>query len=64
MGTLAAVRRGPGDGTTTTSKSVRRLSAAVGGFETRLRGGTRFLGELQVGLRDVPDVRIVVGWTF
>lgn len=37
---------------------------AVGGIETKLKGGTRFLAELQVGIGDVPDVRVLVGWTF
>jgi len=36
----------------------------VGGIETKLKGGTRFLAELQVGLADAPDIRAVVGWTF
>ncbi len=37
---------------------------AVGGIETKLKGGSRFLAELQVGIGDVPDVRALVGWTF
>jgi len=37
---------------------------AVGGIETKLKGGNRFLAELQVGIGDVPDVRVLVGWTF
>ena len=38
---------------------------AVGGIETKLTGGNRFLAELQVGgVGDVPDVRVLVGWTF
>jgi len=37
---------------------------AVGGIETKLKGGTRFLAEVQVGVGDVPDVRVLVGWTF
>ena len=37
---------------------------AVGGIETKLEGGSRFLAELQVGVGDVPDVRALVGWTF
>ena len=32
--------------------------------ETKLKGGTRFLAELQVGLGDVPDIRVLAGWTF
>ena len=37
---------------------------AVGGIETKLKSGNRFLAELQVGIGDVPDVRVLVGWTF
>ena len=37
---------------------------AVGGIETKLKGGNKFLAELQVGIGDVPDVRVLVGWTF
>ena len=37
---------------------------AVGGVETKLKAGNRFLAELQVGIGDVPDVRVLVGWTF
>ena len=37
---------------------------AVGGIETKLKGGTRFLAELQVGVGDVPDFRVLAGWTF
>jgi hypothetical protein len=37
---------------------------AVGGIETRFKSGTRFLAELQVGVGDVPEVRMLVGWTF
>jgi hypothetical protein len=37
---------------------------AVGGIETKLKGGNRFLAELQAGIGDVPDVRVLVGWTF
>jgi len=37
---------------------------AVGGIETKLKGGNRFLTELQLGIGDVPDVRVLVGWTF
>ena len=36
----------------------------VGGIETKLKGGSRFLAEIQAGFGDVPDVRILVGWTF
>jgi len=36
---------------------------AVGGVETKLKSGNRFLAELQVGIGDVPDVRVLVGWT-
>jgi opacity protein-like surface antigen len=38
--------------------------AIVGGIEARLKGGTRFLVELQIGLGDVPDVKLLAGWTF
>jgi len=38
---------------------------AVGGIETQFKGGTRFLAELQVDIvGDVPDFRMLVGWTF
>jgi len=37
---------------------------AVGGIETTLNSGTRFLAELNVGLGDIPEVRVLVGWTF
>ena len=37
---------------------------AVGGIETKFKSGNRFLAELQVGIGDVPDVRVLVGWTF
>lgn len=37
---------------------------AVGGIELPLDGGTRFLAELQIGFSDLPDVRLVAGWTF
>lgn len=37
---------------------------AVGGIETKLKSGTRFLGEIQVGIDNGPDFRVVVGWTF
>ena len=37
---------------------------AVGGIETKLKGGNKFLAELQLGIGDVPDVRVLVGWTF
>ena len=38
--------------------------AGVGGIETKLKGGTRFLAELQLGFGDVPDVKVLIGWTF
>jgi hypothetical protein len=40
--------------------------AAVGGIETRVgRGTTRFLAELQLRVvSDMPDAKIMVGWTF
>jgi hypothetical protein len=38
---------------------------AVGGIETKLKSGTRFLAELNVGLTsDIPEIRVLVGWTF
>ena len=37
---------------------------AVGGIETKFKSGNRFLAELQLGIGDVPDVRVLVGWTF
>ena len=38
--------------------------AAVGGVETRLSGGARFLVEIQLGFGDIPDVKLMAGWTF
>lgn len=38
--------------------------AGVGGFETRLDSGNRFLLEVQVGFQDLPDVKLMAGWTF
>ncbi len=38
--------------------------AGVGGIETKLKSGTRFLAELQLGFGDIPDVKVLVGWTF
>jgi len=38
--------------------------AAIGGIETRLKGGTRFLAEIQLGFGDIPDVKLMAGWTF
>jgi hypothetical protein len=37
---------------------------ALGGVETKLKGGNRFLAELQLGIGDVPNIRVLVGWTF
>ena len=37
---------------------------AVGGIETKFKSGNRFLAELQLGIGDLPDVRVLVGWTF
>ena len=37
---------------------------AVGGIETKLKSGKRFLAELQVGIGDVPEIRVLAGWTF
>jgi hypothetical protein len=36
----------------------------VGGIETKLSGGARFLAELQLGFADLPEVKLVAGWTF
>ncbi len=38
--------------------------AAVGGIEMKLDGGSRFLGELSIGLSDLPEMKITAGWTF
>lgn len=38
--------------------------AAVGGIEMKLKGGSRFLAELQVGFNDIHEVRAIAGWTF
>ncbi len=38
--------------------------ALVGGIETTLKSGTRFLVELQIGLSDIPDAKLMAGWTF
>lgn len=38
--------------------------AALGGIETRFKGGTRFLAELQVGVTNHPDIKVMIGWTF
>jgi hypothetical protein len=38
--------------------------AAVGGIETRLRSGTRFLAELQLELTHHPEIKVMAGWTF
>jgi hypothetical protein len=37
---------------------------AVGGIEMKLSGGSRFLAELQLGFSDLPDVKLLAGWTF
>ncbi len=37
---------------------------AVGGIEMKLDGGSRFLAELNVGFADLPEVKVVAGWTF
>lgn len=37
---------------------------AVGGFEVKMRGGTRFLTELQIGFGDIHDLKLMVGWKF
>lgn len=38
--------------------------AAVGGIETKLEQGGKFLAEIQIGMSDLPDVKLVAGWTF
>lgn len=38
--------------------------AGVGGIEVAFAGGTRFLLELQLGFGDIPDTRLMAGWTF
>ncbi len=39
--------------------------AGVGGIETRLKSGIRFLAEIQIRLAgDIPDAKLLVGWTF
>jgi len=38
--------------------------AAVGGIETNLQGGGKFLAEIQIGTGDLPDVKLLAGWTF
>jgi hypothetical protein len=38
--------------------------AALGGIETRLKSGTRFLAELQVELTNHPEIKVMAGWTF
>ena len=38
--------------------------AAVGGIETEMSSGSKFLAEIQVGFRDLPEVKLVAGWTF
>ena len=38
--------------------------AAVGGIEVDMDGGSRFLAEIQVGFSDLPDVKLIAGWTF
>jgi hypothetical protein len=38
--------------------------AALGGIETRLKSGTRFLAELQVEVTHHPEIKVMAGWTF
>ena len=47
-----------------TGVGFRGCGPRVGGIETKLKGGSRFLAELQVGVGDVPDIRVLAGWTF
>jgi hypothetical protein len=37
---------------------------AVGGIEMQLEGGNRFLAEVQFGFSDLPEVKVLAGWTF
>ena len=37
---------------------------AIGGIETRLKSGNRFLAELAVGVDGNPDFKVMVGWIF
>ncbi len=37
---------------------------AVGGFEMTFSGGTRFHTELQAGIGDIHDFKLMAGWTF
>ncbi len=37
---------------------------AVGGIEMKLSGGARFLAELQLGFGDLPEAKVLAGWTF
>ena len=39
-------------------------TAPVGGVEMKLDGGTRFLAEIQFGIGDIHDAKVMVGWTF
>ena len=36
----------------------------VGGIEMTLKGGSRFLAEIQFGFGDIHDAKVMVGWTF
>jgi hypothetical protein len=38
--------------------------AAVGGIEMEMSGGSKFLAEVQVGFNDLPEVKLIAGWTF
>jgi len=37
---------------------------AIGGIETKLKSGNRFLAELAVGVDGNPDIKVMVGWIF
>ena len=37
---------------------------AVGGVETGLKKGRRFLMELKLGITEDPKIQVLVGWTF
>lgn len=38
--------------------------SAVGGIELKLESKARFLAELQLGFADLPEVKLLAGWTF
>ena len=44
------------------SNSTEIGPVAVGGIETKVSAGTRFLAELQIGFGDLPETKVVAGW--